>query len=193
MLLLRAGNERAKVEYLNIIPKVLSHSIENGVHIEESRQLLSYSLIHPAMTSEERSKFTLWLGYLEEKYSIYHQSHPNNVKEFSAYCPPKDNGFTNSTTNGSFQGLHTSGTLKSWEEPDSNDTQRLAEVVLNGGSLSATNLSNHSNQGSQLTVNGVSENSALHRARGGHIPLHATTSAPSQFRSPAPPQHSKYN
>ena len=71
--LLRPGNTDAKAEYLNIIPKVLAHSIEHGIHIEESRQLLSYSLIHPAITSDERSQFTLWLTHLEDRcsYSIY--------------------------------------------------------------------------------------------------------------------------
>ena len=67
--LLRQGNTEAKAEYLKIIPKILAHSIENGCHIEESRQLLSYSLIHPAINSEERSQFTMWLGHLEERFT----------------------------------------------------------------------------------------------------------------------------
>ena len=64
--LLRAGNHEAKVEFLKILPKVLSYCIQNGVYIEESRQLLSYSLIHPAIGGDERSQFTLWLSKLEE-------------------------------------------------------------------------------------------------------------------------------
>ena len=65
--LLRPGNAEAKAEYLKIIPKVLEHSIENGCDIEESRQLLSYSLIHPAINGDERNQLTLWLGQLEER------------------------------------------------------------------------------------------------------------------------------
>ena len=63
--LLRPGNMDAKEEFLAILPKILTHSFENGCHIEESRQLLSYSLIHPAMNSSERAQFKLWLAQLE--------------------------------------------------------------------------------------------------------------------------------
>lgn len=55
---------------------ILSYSKENGSHIENTRQLLSYSLIHPACTSEERSQFTMWIGQLEEifTYGIHQQN-----------------------------------------------------------------------------------------------------------------------
>lgn len=76
--LLHSGNTQAKTEYLKLIPIILSHSIEKGVFIEESRQLLSYSLIHPAITSDERSQFNMWLGHLDERFSNYHS--PNQVQ-----------------------------------------------------------------------------------------------------------------
>lgn len=74
--LLHTGNTEAKKEYLKLIPMILSYSKENGSHIENTRQLLSYSLIHPACTSEERSQFTMWIGQLEEifTYGIHQQN-----------------------------------------------------------------------------------------------------------------------
>ncbi|XP_046383534.1 protein Smaug homolog 1 isoform X2 [Ischnura elegans] len=65
--LLRPGNAEAKARYLTVIPTVLGQSVETGVHVEESRQLLSYSLIHPAISSEERRSLTHWLPHLEER------------------------------------------------------------------------------------------------------------------------------
>ncbi len=56
-----------KCAQLFSVLQVLAHSIENGMHMEESRQLLSYSLIHPAITADERAHFTLWLSHLEER------------------------------------------------------------------------------------------------------------------------------
>ncbi|XP_055941080.1 protein Smaug homolog 1-like isoform X1 [Argiope bruennichi] len=65
--LLRPGNEEAKSRYLELIPKILAHSIRHSVHIEESRQLLSYSLIHPAISNEDRCSLTQWLRQLEDR------------------------------------------------------------------------------------------------------------------------------
>ena len=67
--LLQAGNMEAKEQYLKIIPKILAHSLEKGCHIEESRQLLSYTLIHPAISADERTQLKLWQRYLEECYA----------------------------------------------------------------------------------------------------------------------------
>lgn len=64
--LLHPGNEEAKYQYLSLIPKILAHSIENSVHIEESRQLLSYSLLHPAISDEDRRSLSQWLRHLED-------------------------------------------------------------------------------------------------------------------------------
>ncbi|XP_022092986.1 protein Smaug homolog 1-like isoform X2 [Acanthaster planci] len=64
--LLRPGNNDVKKEYLSLIPKILLHSVENSQHLEESRQVLSYLLIHPALSNEDRSSLAWWLGRLEE-------------------------------------------------------------------------------------------------------------------------------
>lgn len=67
--LLKPGNIEAKVEYMKLLPKILAHSIEHNQHIEESRQLLSYALIHPATSLEDRSALAMWLNHLEDRTS----------------------------------------------------------------------------------------------------------------------------
>uniref|UniRef100_A0A8C8VEZ8 Protein Smaug homolog 1 n=1 Tax=Pelusios castaneus TaxID=367368 RepID=A0A8C8VEZ8_9SAUR len=67
--LLKPGNIDAKVEYMKLLPKILAHSIEHSQHIEESRQLLSYALIHPATSLEDRSALAMWLSHLEDRTS----------------------------------------------------------------------------------------------------------------------------
>ncbi|XP_063108804.1 protein Smaug homolog 2 isoform X3 [Cavia porcellus] len=65
--LLQPGNTEAKSEYMRLLQKVLAYSIESNAFIEESRQLLSYALIHPATTLEDRNALALWLSHLEER------------------------------------------------------------------------------------------------------------------------------
>lgn len=65
--LLKPGNLDAKVEYMKLLPQILAHSIEHNQHIEESRQLLSYALIHPATSLEDRSALAMWLNHLEDR------------------------------------------------------------------------------------------------------------------------------
>uniref|UniRef100_A0A087XSL3 Protein Smaug homolog 1 n=1 Tax=Poecilia formosa TaxID=48698 RepID=A0A087XSL3_POEFO len=65
--LLKPGNTEAKSEYMRLLPRILAHTIEHGHHLEESRQLLSYALIHPATSLEDRSALALWLNHLEER------------------------------------------------------------------------------------------------------------------------------
>uniref|UniRef100_G1RQE9 Protein Smaug homolog 1 n=1 Tax=Nomascus leucogenys TaxID=61853 RepID=G1RQE9_NOMLE len=67
--LLKPGNLDAKAEYMKLLPKILAHSIEHNQHIEESRQLLSYALIHPATSLEDRSALAMWLNHLEDRTS----------------------------------------------------------------------------------------------------------------------------
>ncbi|XP_066486060.1 protein Smaug homolog 1 isoform X3 [Tiliqua scincoides] len=67
--LLKPGNTEAKLEYMKLLPKILAHSIEHNQHIEESRQLLSYALIHPATSLEDRSALAMWLNHLEDRTS----------------------------------------------------------------------------------------------------------------------------
>uniref|UniRef100_A0A3P8RL12 Protein Smaug homolog 1 n=1 Tax=Amphiprion percula TaxID=161767 RepID=A0A3P8RL12_AMPPE len=52
---------------MRLLPRILAHTIEHGHHLEESRQLLSYALIHPATSLEDRAALALWLNHLEER------------------------------------------------------------------------------------------------------------------------------
>lgn len=65
--LLQPGNAAAKAEYMKRLQKILAYAIESNRCVEESRQLLSYALIHPATTLDDRSALALWLGHLEER------------------------------------------------------------------------------------------------------------------------------
>ncbi|XP_065347236.1 protein Smaug homolog 1 isoform X2 [Cloeon dipterum] len=67
LLLLRPGNHEAKACYLSQIPRVLGASISSNTNIEAARQLLSYSLIHPAIGTDDRKLLTQWLSHLEER------------------------------------------------------------------------------------------------------------------------------
>lgn len=69
LLLLRPGNADAKACYLSLIPRVLGAAVETGINIEAARQLLSYSLIHPAISTDDRRVLTQWLRHLEDRIS----------------------------------------------------------------------------------------------------------------------------
>lgn len=85
--LLQPRNSEAKCEYMKLLQQVLSYTIDSSVFVEESRQLLSYALIHPATTLDDRTNLALWLNHLEEHLSarppppashqsgLYHQHH----------------------------------------------------------------------------------------------------------------------
>ena len=144
--MLKPGNTVAKMEYLKLIPKILGHSIENSCHIEESRQLLSYSLIHPAITSEERAQLTLWLSQLEDHdtFNNMYQQHgrinPSDFADLSQLMTYTDKHSTTNSHNGvalnAFssaplhrQGVQVSETLNNgWQQPGSRD----AGVNVNG-------------------------------------------------------------
>lgn len=52
--LLKPGNEDAKSAYISLVPIVVADSIKQVVPTELVQQILSYLLIHPAVTSEDR-------------------------------------------------------------------------------------------------------------------------------------------
>ncbi|XP_071546337.1 protein Smaug homolog 2-like isoform X3 [Panulirus ornatus] len=83
--LLRPSNTEAKLQYLSIIPKVLAHAVTSAgtqpAALENARQLLSYSLIHPAITAEERRALTHWLRALEERLAELRRRPPNQQRE----------------------------------------------------------------------------------------------------------------
>ncbi|KAM4642232.1 protein Smaug homolog 2 isoform 2-T2 [Discoglossus pictus] len=73
--LLQPRNMEAKCEYMKLLQKVLAYTTESNSYIEESRQLLSYALIHPATTLDDRNSLALWLNHLEERHSTGYSRH----------------------------------------------------------------------------------------------------------------------
>ena len=186
--MLHSGNLQAKTEYLKLIPIILSHSIDKGVFIEESRQLLSYSLIHPAITSDERSKFNMWLGHLDERFSNYHN--PNQVQgqttEGQGQC------FSQNGDNGVSQRNHTtltkahsigSGRLNGcWNVNNANIFNSSDSVNMNGFESQGQGHGDGNVYGSRQHVNHPSAGTTS-----GHMPLQPTRSAPANFTAVQPP------
>ncbi|XP_018432449.1 PREDICTED: protein Smaug homolog 2 isoform X2 [Nanorana parkeri] len=73
--LLQPRNTEAKCEYMKLLQKVLAYTTESNQYIEESRQLLSYALIHPATTLDDRNSLALWLNHLEDRLSTGYSRH----------------------------------------------------------------------------------------------------------------------
>uniref|UniRef100_A0A672ZV06 Protein Smaug homolog 1 n=1 Tax=Sphaeramia orbicularis TaxID=375764 RepID=A0A672ZV06_9TELE len=96
--LLKPGNVEAKGEYMRLLPRILAHTIEHGHYLEESRQLLSYALIHPATSLEDRAALALWLNHLEER------STPPSTLNSSGSSSSSSS--TNTSSSGNLYSLH---------------------------------------------------------------------------------------
>lgn len=94
--LLQSGNEAAKAVFVQVIPKVLSRCLERAISIEESRQLLSYTLIHPAFSADERNELSHWVLTVEEKLSNRY-NHPS-LGSSLAEAPPSSSTPSSSQT-----------------------------------------------------------------------------------------------
>ncbi|GBP24631.1 Protein Smaug [Eumeta japonica] len=65
--LLRVDNERAKQVYVNAAPILVQRCVDGPRrrNAELCRQLLSYLLVHPALTNHDQQTLKQWLWYLE--------------------------------------------------------------------------------------------------------------------------------
>lgn len=154
--LLRPGNVDAKSQYLALLPRVLGHSLEHNVHMEESRQLLSYSLIHPALSHDDRRSLTLWLRHLEERLSGY------------VLTPPSTDVGLNYGEN--FNNQH----LDAWHA----ETLHLSENgVDKSGSLSTVNGIDCFNNHSIIHDSSSSSNSAITTVTTTSVPSQGTTNS----------------
>uniref|UniRef100_A0A8C7RSE8 Protein Smaug homolog 1 n=1 Tax=Oncorhynchus mykiss TaxID=8022 RepID=A0A8C7RSE8_ONCMY len=103
--LLKPGNVEAKGEYMRLLPRILAHTIDHGRHLEESRQLLSYALIHPATSLDDRAALALWLNHLEERAaargdslerpppaSLYHHQRYGSDDRLNGWQGSRDSG-----------------------------------------------------------------------------------------------------
>uniref|UniRef100_A0A8C8FSF6 Protein Smaug homolog 1 n=1 Tax=Oncorhynchus tshawytscha TaxID=74940 RepID=A0A8C8FSF6_ONCTS len=97
--LLKPGNVEAKGEYMRLLPRILAHTIDHGRHLEESRQLLSYALIHPATSLDDRAALALWLNHLEDWSSsgshlgqLYHHQRYGSDDRLNGWQGSRDSG-----------------------------------------------------------------------------------------------------
>ncbi|KAL8604800.1 hypothetical protein ACOMHN_028428 [Nucella lapillus] len=190
--LLQAGNDKAKAEYLKLIPDVLSHTIDHGVNIEESRQLLSYSLIHPAIGQDERSKLRMWLGYLEERftYSISHTrptptpAPPDPLRPpfpslpvSAAHSPEGLNPLVGTAAASAGNGWHAQAHHPATHyPPPPPPSEGGGAGGGEGGAGGSSSLNGH--QGLRVSN---SHAGAFTCGNNGHVVLHATSSAPPHF------------
>uniref|UniRef100_A0A9J7Y7D4 Protein Smaug homolog 1 n=1 Tax=Cyprinus carpio carpio TaxID=630221 RepID=A0A9J7Y7D4_CYPCA len=110
--LLKPGNVEAKVEYMSLLPKILGHTIELGRHLEESRQLLSYALIHPATSLEDRGNLALWLNHLEERAAA--RGAGDSLERAPPHLYPHQQRYESDGRLNGWQGSRDSG-LGSWQ------------------------------------------------------------------------------
>lgn len=68
--LLKPGNDDAKAVFLSLIPCAVDDSVRQIVPIELVQQILSYLLIHPAISNEDRRSLSQWLRHLEDHISL---------------------------------------------------------------------------------------------------------------------------
>ena len=67
--LLRSNNVPAKSAYLHVLPAVLRRCTEAGLYLPDCQQILSYALIHPAISGDELSPLNAWQPPLHDDVS----------------------------------------------------------------------------------------------------------------------------
>jgi len=63
--LLHTGNAPAKAAYLHVLPSVLRRCTETGCYLPDCQQVLSYALIHPAISGDELTPLSAWQPQLQ--------------------------------------------------------------------------------------------------------------------------------
>jgi len=76
--LLRTGNAPAKAAYLHVLPTVLRRSTDTGLYLPDCQQILSYALIHPAISGDELIPLNAWQPQLQDDVSRVSSEHVIN-------------------------------------------------------------------------------------------------------------------
>ena len=71
--LLHTGNAPAKAAYLRVLPTVLRRCTELGCYLPDCQQVLSYALIHPAISGDELTPLSAWQPQLDLSRSTVDQ------------------------------------------------------------------------------------------------------------------------
>jgi len=64
--LLHTGNAPAKTAYLRVLPTLLRRCTDTGRCLPECQQLLSYALVHPAISGDELIPLSTWQPQLQD-------------------------------------------------------------------------------------------------------------------------------
>jgi len=67
--LLRSSNGQAKSAYLHVLPAVLRRCTDTGLYLPDCQQILSYALIHPAISGDELIPLSAWQPPLHDDVS----------------------------------------------------------------------------------------------------------------------------
>lgn len=124
--LLQPGSIHAKAEYMKMIPKILTLTTSEGLHYEESKQLLSYFMIHPAITREERDSLSKWFIQLEERSTSQGHLSPDNSSPPSPSPTPDAGRLVNKAN-----GWHSSRDSGIADTSSTTDPSRLHNPVEN--------------------------------------------------------------
>jgi len=138
--LLNPKNVDVRTIYIGLISKILKYAVETCSQLEDARQLLSYSLIHPAFSMEERALFSGWLHQFEEKLS----SQPSTGDTLSSNYPSCGGS---PPTIIDFSG--------NWQPPNS----------TSGGNNNSNNLSGNTAAQSALSIGNYGGSANFHRIR----------------------------
>lgn len=225
--LLQVGQSSAKAAYLELIPELLSHTLHNGVNVEESRQLLSFSLIHPAISADERRKLHSWMACLEERFtynptlgnlsssnsSSKSSSNSLNVGHSQSHSPSPASSSQHSITHTDLeynllvppaapsQGhsspspIISTGAHLSWQQAQQQSHSHIPYSGFDASAAINPPVSNGETSGcaqfvspsnGHATLRATNSHAGAFGASHGHMPLHATSSAPPNFTSLPP-------
>lgn len=193
--LLNPNNDDAKREYVSLVSKILSHSIKNSVDVDESRQILSYLLIHPALTSEDRKLLGLWCHQVEDKFNgriatVEANNHGQNCTRVGGSLPlikgmvPERNGIR------SMSSSQVNGSVSCDENVDSFIT--LTQNILSSWRNNETNGSKSASSGHEQQSNGgycnhkesqADSNSQFKSEKQSHEQLHFSNQTIDQFQN----------
>ncbi|CAH0400114.1 unnamed protein product [Chilo suppressalis] len=100
--LLRIDNERAKDVYMTATPALVQRCVDaprrSSIAPDLCRQLLSYLLVHPALTHHDQSTLTQWLRYLENHISGKRNSESVWHQRIDPCLLPENNIWSSSNT-----------------------------------------------------------------------------------------------
>uniref|UniRef100_A0A182MU59 Protein Smaug n=1 Tax=Anopheles culicifacies TaxID=139723 RepID=A0A182MU59_9DIPT len=150
--LLAPGNDEAKSLYMSLIPAAVDDACRQLVPTEIVQQTLSYLLIHPAITNDDRRVLSHWLRYLEDYISTSYlppASTTSVVKNRNFFNIQQVAGVANGTSSSS--SINSNGTAT---VPGTNPHVQYLSTstnASNGGGLSANSWTNGgSAPGSQI-------------------------------------------